>query len=205
MNIISNIFNPVLCAGYILVLYLLTARKLEVIAFLIWFLFLSWMVSLLKQVYQQPRPFWVSKDVQMLEWTCYTEYGSPSGHSALAIVLLDFLVRFACRWSNKLLRVRWLLYIFILCFQILVMFSRLYLGMHSLNQIMLGFMIGSFSLILYYLYVEKQLYSFCLHFLSSQNKALNYFFMFMMAGFITIQQTLLTYLPSYDPPNELSN
>jgi capsular polysaccharide biosynthesis protein len=28
MNIISNLFNPVVCAGYILILYLLTARKL---------------------------------------------------------------------------------------------------------------------------------------------------------------------------------
>ena len=52
MNIVSNLFNPVVCAGYILILYLLTARKLEVVAFLIWFLFLSWMISLLKQVYQ---------------------------------------------------------------------------------------------------------------------------------------------------------
>lgn len=28
MNVISNLFNPVVCAGYILILYLLTARKL---------------------------------------------------------------------------------------------------------------------------------------------------------------------------------
>lgn len=102
----------------------------------------------------------------MLEWTCYTEYGSPSGHSALVIVLLDFLTRFACRWSKKLLKIRWLLYILIFCLQLVVMFSRVYLGMHSLNQVMLGFMIGAFSLIPYYLYIEKLLYGFCLHFLS---------------------------------------
>jgi hypothetical protein len=28
MNIISNIFNPILCAGYVLLIYLITSRKL---------------------------------------------------------------------------------------------------------------------------------------------------------------------------------
>ena len=55
-------------------------------------------ISVLYFKYRQPRPFWVNPDIQMLEWTCYTEYGSPSGHSALVIVLLDFFVRFGCRW-----------------------------------------------------------------------------------------------------------
>lgn len=89
----------------------------------------------------------------MLEWTCYTEYGAPSGHSALAIVLLDFLVRFVCRWSKKMMRIRWVLYLSVFACQILVMFSRVYLGMHSINQVMLGLMIGAYSLIPYYLYV----------------------------------------------------
>lgn len=52
MNIVSNIFNPTVCAGYILILYVMTARKLEVIAFLLWFLFLSWTISILKQLFQ---------------------------------------------------------------------------------------------------------------------------------------------------------
>lgn len=85
------------------------------------------------------------------------------------------------------------------------MFSRLYLGMHSLNQIMLGFMIGAFSLIPYYLYVEKTLYSFCLHYLSSSSKTLNYFLMLLVTIAIALQQTLLTYLPTYYPPNDPSN
>ena len=124
-------------------------------------------ISVRSILFRQPRPFWVNPDVQMLEWNCYTEYGSPSGHSALVIVLLDFLVRFTFRWSQKLLRVRWLLYFLIFCFELLVMFSRVYLGMHSINQVILGLMIGVYSLIPYYLYFEKIIFKFCLYFLSS--------------------------------------
>lgn len=85
------------------------------------------------------------------------------------------------------------------------MFSRLYLGMHSLNQIMLGFMIGAFSLIPYYLYVEKYLYFFCLYFLSGSSKILNYLLMFFVTLLIALQQTLMTYLPVYEPPNDPTN
>jgi membrane-associated phospholipid phosphatase len=117
-------------------------------------------------LYRQPRPYWLSSEVKMLEWTCYTEYGNPSGHSALVIVLLDFLVRFGCRWSKKFENLQILWYILVFIGQIVVMFSRLYLGMHSLNQILVGFMIGAYSLVPYYIYIEKILFFFCIKFLS---------------------------------------
>lgn len=59
MNLVSVIFNPMICAGYIFILYLITYRKLEVIAFLIWFFFLSWLLGILKMAIQQPRPYWL--------------------------------------------------------------------------------------------------------------------------------------------------
>lgn len=33
----------------------------------------------------------------MFEWTCYTEFGCPSGHSMMGIILLEFIVRFFAR------------------------------------------------------------------------------------------------------------
>jgi len=99
MNIISNLFNPTVCAGYIIIIYICTCRKLEILVFLVWFTFLSFVLSLLKQVIQQPRPYWVNTQIKMLEWTCYTEYGSPSGHAMLSIVLFEFLVRFLSKKS----------------------------------------------------------------------------------------------------------
>jgi len=48
MNIISNIFNPVICAGYIAIFWLISYRKLEILVFLVWFIFLSFLLSILK-------------------------------------------------------------------------------------------------------------------------------------------------------------
>lgn len=52
MNVVSNIFNPILCAAYIVIFFLISYRKLEILIFLIWFIFLSWVLSLLKEAIQ---------------------------------------------------------------------------------------------------------------------------------------------------------
>jgi hypothetical protein len=52
MNIISNVFNPVICAGYIAVFWLISSRKLEIMVFLVWFVFVSWVLIILKMAIQ---------------------------------------------------------------------------------------------------------------------------------------------------------
>ena len=39
-----------------------------------------WLMILLKQMYQSPRPFWVDPKVKVLVDECKTNYGSPSSH-----------------------------------------------------------------------------------------------------------------------------
>lgn len=51
MNIISNIFNPILCAAYIGLFWLISSRKLEILVFLVWFIFLSFLLSILKMAF----------------------------------------------------------------------------------------------------------------------------------------------------------
>ena len=89
MNVVSMVFDPMICAGYIFVIYLISFRKLEILAFLLWFFMLTWLLGILKMAIHQPRPFWLpTSQVQSHSWVCYTDYGNPSGHSMLAIVLL---------------------------------------------------------------------------------------------------------------------
>lgn len=52
MNVISNVFNPVICAGYVALFWLISSRKLEIMGFLVWFIFLSWLLSILKTAIQ---------------------------------------------------------------------------------------------------------------------------------------------------------
>lgn len=62
MNIISNVFNPVICAGYIAMFWLVSSRKLEIMVFLVWFIFLSWVLSLLKSLIQYAIIYIVNQD-----------------------------------------------------------------------------------------------------------------------------------------------
>jgi hypothetical protein len=52
MNVVSNIFNPVICAGYVALFWIVSSRKLEIMTFLVWFIFLSWLLTILKSIIQ---------------------------------------------------------------------------------------------------------------------------------------------------------
>ena len=98
MNIVSNLFNPIACAGYVLAFYVVSHRKMEILVFLLWFIILSVGLSFMKALIHQARPYWMGgSHVDMLEWTCYTEYGCPSGHSMLGLILIEFIIRFINR------------------------------------------------------------------------------------------------------------
>jgi len=62
MNVISNIFNPVICAGYVVIFWLISSRKLEIMVFLVWFILLSWVLSILKELIQYSIIYSVSQD-----------------------------------------------------------------------------------------------------------------------------------------------
>lgn len=59
MNIVSNLFNPIACAGYILAFYVISHRKMELLVFLIWFIFISVGLSFMKALIHQARPYWM--------------------------------------------------------------------------------------------------------------------------------------------------
>lgn len=92
----------------------------------------------------------------------------PSGHSMMAIILMEFIVRFYARVNKFVDKYIALFYFFVLVFQICVMFSRVILGMHSFNQVLLGFLLGSYSFVPYYLFVEKLILRWVLSIFRSQ-------------------------------------
>lgn len=51
----------------------------------------------------------------------------------LGLVLMEFIIRFFARQYDCARRFTWLLYIILFILQILVMFSRVILGMHTFN------------------------------------------------------------------------
>lgn len=62
MNVISNIFNPVICAAYVAIFWLISSRKLEIMVFLVWFIFISWVLIILKMAIQYTSRYEASRD-----------------------------------------------------------------------------------------------------------------------------------------------
>lgn len=107
--------------------------------------------SNLKMVQSEPRPVWVWNDLSDLG--CSTSFGSPSGHSTRSANLAFLLILdqfFASEWSRvkfpslnrKSVRTHKLAFVMVFTlacgFWLLNLFDRIWLGKHTLNQIVLG-------------------------------------------------------------------
>lgn len=79
-----------------------------------------------------PRPYWVSAEVQGL--TAETSFGVPSGHAENAVAVWGTIAA----WIGK--RIAWALSIAVI---FLVGFSRLYLGVHFVHDVLAGWALGA--------------------------------------------------------------
>jgi hypothetical protein len=87
--------------------------------------------ELLKLAFHLPRPFWVDERVRAL--SVETTYGLPSGHAQTATAV----------WGGLATQIkqRWV-WAVIVVLVILISFSRLYLGVHFLGDVVAGWVIG---------------------------------------------------------------
>jgi len=99
----------------------------------------------LKIGFHQPRPYWVSSKIKDLT-VPMGSFGLPSGHSQNAASVFGLM---AASTKRKWLRV---LIIFTI---IMVAFSRLYLGVHSITDILMGLLVGVFILRIFLKFEER--------------------------------------------------
>ncbi|CDW88209.1 pap2 superfamily phosphatase [Stylonychia lemnae] len=111
-------------------------------------LFLSeclFLMNTTKMLYHQPRPYFVDDEINSLE-SCTAEYGNPSGHSLFSAAFFMFIyldVWHIDSQKRKESQTKWLLSLFGCVFMfILIGFARLYVGAHSMNQILYGWLLG---------------------------------------------------------------
>ncbi len=90
-----------------------------------------WLTSVLKIAWHTPRPYWVESEVQGL--TRASGFGMPSGHALVSTAVWASLARIV-----RKLRVSWVCGLIVLS----VGFSRLYLGVHTLAQVLVGILLG---------------------------------------------------------------
>jgi len=111
-----------------------------------------YLITLLKSYFSDPRPFWTDSVIQSLSPYCPGEFGNPSGHSWFsAVASFVILFEYAPHFS-KLLGLT-----FVGLIIILVPISRMYLGAHSLNQVVMGVLMGLSMNLLYFCCNLKEL------------------------------------------------
>lgn len=91
--------------------------------------------SILKLAFHGPRPYWVSTQVKAL--MAETSFGAPSGHAQIATGLWGMLasqVRRPWAWATAIFLV------------LMIGLSRLYLGVHFLHDVLLGWLFGALAL-----------------------------------------------------------
>jgi membrane-associated phospholipid phosphatase len=98
----------------------------------------NYLNSIVKLLFSAPRPYWVSAQVQPL--SVESSFGIPSGHAQNSAAL----------WGIMAARVNkpWA-WIAALVLALLIGFSRLYLGMHFFQDVIVGWIIGYILLFLF--------------------------------------------------------
>ena len=124
-------------------------------------------MTILKLIYMESRPFWTTSQISMFEWFCPLSFGNPSGHSFAVIVLYEPIISdITGTGPKKIGIIVWLI------ISALVMVSRMYLGAHSLDQIVFGGMLGLCFLIYYRYFLQELLYNSVINMLNNRHKQL---------------------------------
>lgn len=111
-------------------------------------LYANYLVNTFKMFYGSPRPSWIDST---LNKACDGGYGNPSGHSFCSMA--TYLSLWHICTDNKFFVTKRIFRSFLLlctiCLIAMIMTSRIYLGVHSINQILFGMSLG---FALYYLF-----------------------------------------------------
>lgn len=116
----------------------------------------AYLLALTKILYHDPRPYMVDDRISMK--SCAYDYGNPSGH-ALASVAFSTFIFLMYNYSNmspinnQFRNLRFLITLVIaLTFSGLLTFSRVYLGVHAIDQVLLGSLYGIWLALFYHFF-----------------------------------------------------
>ena len=99
--------------------------------------------GILKIIYQNERPFFINSEIKVLN--CEGGFGNPSNHSLLSTFFYLSLYEIYVNKNEKINeKKKNLIYFLTIIFIFSIVFSRMFLGVHTLNQILFGSLIGFF-------------------------------------------------------------
>ena len=99
--------------------------------------------GILKIIYQNERPFFINSEIKVLN--CEGGFGNPSNHSLLSTFFYLSLYEIYVKKNKEINeKQKNLIYFLTIIFIFSIVFSRMFLGVHTLNQILFGSLIGFF-------------------------------------------------------------
>lgn len=121
-----------------------------------------WLINTLKPLFQGSRPFF--DDISLADMSindCSAEFGNPSAHSILAChciftwlwFLYDFYPEYFRRNKMVMTALNWFTYSFIAG----VMYSRVYVGRHTFDQVITGALVGTLGAHFTHYYYRTQI------------------------------------------------
>ncbi|MGH8966623.1 MAG: phosphatase PAP2 family protein, partial [Actinomycetes bacterium] len=130
MHVVSFLGSAAFYVPLLVVLFWCAAPRLIARATVL-LLFSAFLNTLLKLVFHDPRPYWTDPTVEGRQ--SHTSFGMPSGHAQNASVAWGFFAAQTRRWPL------WAAAAVIIA---LIGVSRVYLGVHSVGQVLAGWAIG---------------------------------------------------------------
>lgn len=115
-------------------------QRVRCLYYLAAFLLIVLVTNVMKLAYHNPRPFWVDSDIQA--FSCSSFYGAPSGHSTQGmgipiVIWLDIIHCSGCKLQYKII---W--FLVAVSYGFSIMWTRLFLGVHSIDQVFYGATLG---------------------------------------------------------------
>ena len=145
-------------------------------------IFIVYLHDIMKLFYGDPRPFWIN--TILFQGKCESSYGNPSGHSMTAFFFFLSLSYYICMIEKIKNNYKYKITVYLIgiFFSGLTAFSRLALGVHSLDQVLYGSALGIWVFFIFS-YVFK-IYDMPLYYYLRFFKDRKYFNFFMI--FLTI-------------------
>ena len=162
--------------------------------YITFFIFCLQFHSIMKVWYGNKRPFWERQS--LYKGLCDGGFGNPSGHSISTVFL--YLTLFMYIKETKRLNKKYLilLVILLLCFFwiLMILLSRIILGMHSINQVIYGSTLG--VIISLFVFIVFKIHRMPVSVYKKFFREKKYIYISLIVYFVFIVMTYLTYFLS---------
>ncbi|KAL4506888.1 hypothetical protein ABPG72_001309 [Tetrahymena utriculariae] len=149
--------------------------------YIIIFAFTSGLFNLLKLIYNDPRPYMVYDQIQGKE--CSAEYGNPSGHAMLNLFAAIYGIS---SLGNQFHKKYWWACIIYGIFLVWVGFTRIILGVHGVNQVLLGWTYALFIFLIFRIILFKQVNRFIIKLAVLPKKKVKKYVFFCLALYVLV-------------------